>query len=62
MLGKRTTMTSEKARGFIARKIAKNIDEGKDAKTAQAIAFSQARQEGFKVPPPPGIRAAERRR
>jgi len=55
-------MVSEKARGFIARKIARNIDEGKSAKEAQAIAFSQARQEGYNVPPPPGIKAVERRR
>ncbi len=55
-------MVSAKARGFIARKIAKNIDEGKDPKTAQAIAYSQARQRGYSVPPPPGIRAAERGR
>ena len=55
-------MVSEKARGFIARKIARNIDEGKSPKEAQAIAFSQARAEGYRVPPPPGIRAAEKGR
>jgi hypothetical protein len=55
-------MVSEKARGFIARKIAKNVEEGKSAKQAQAIAFSQARARGYRVPPPPGIRAAEKGR
>jgi len=55
-------MASQKARGFIARKIAKNIEEGRSPKQAQAIAFSQARAEGYKVPEPPGIRAAERGR
>ncbi len=55
-------MVSEKARGFIARKIAKNLEEGRSPKQAQAIAFSQARARGYKVPEPPGIRAAERGR
>lgn len=54
-------MTSRKARGFIARKIAKNLDEGRDPDQAVAIAYSQARQEGYDVPPPPGIRRLERR-
>lgn len=53
-------MVSKEARGFIARKIAKNLDEGKKPKEAVAIAYSQARQKGYDVPPPPGIRAAER--
>jgi hypothetical protein len=55
-------MVTAKARGYIARKIARNIDEGKSAKEAQAIAFSQARAKGYKIPEPPGIRAAERGR
>ena len=58
-------MVSEKARGFIARKIAKNIEEGKSQEQAQAIAFSQARARGYDIPPPPlphGIRAAEKGR
>jgi hypothetical protein len=55
-------MVTARARGYIARKIAKNIDEGYSPKTAQAIAFSQARAKGYRVPEPPGIRAAERGR
>lgn len=54
-------MTSKAARGFIARKIAKNIDEGKSAEQSVAIAYSQARQAGYDVPPPPGIRRLEKR-
>ncbi len=43
---------SDKARRFVGRKIAANIDEGKDPQQAKAIAFSQARHEGYKVPKP----------
>lgn len=53
-------MISKEARGFIARKIAKNIDEGRDPKQAVAIAFSQARAEGYKVPVASHVRRAER--
>jgi len=54
-------MTSKEARGFIARKIAKNIDEGRPPEQAVAIAYSQARAKGYDVPPPRGIRRLERR-
>lgn len=54
-------MSSQEARGYIARKIAKNLAEGKDPKQAQAIAFNQARAKGYKVPLPPHIRKLERR-
>lgn len=54
-------MTSKAARGFIARKIAKNIDEGEKPERAVAIAYSQARAEGYDVPPPPGIRRLEKK-
>ena len=54
-------MTSKEARGFIARKIAKNIDEGRPPEQAVAIAYSQARAKGYDVPPPSGIRRLERR-
>mgnify|MGYP001608965566 CR=1 FL=1 len=40
---------SPKARLFIARKIRRNIREGKRPRQAVAIAFSQARKEGFRV-------------
>lgn len=43
---------SPKAKKFISKKISKNIEEGRPPKQAQAIAFSQARQRGFKVPKP----------
>jgi len=43
---------SDKARRFVGRKIAANIEEGKDPQQAKAIAFSQARQEGYKIPKP----------
>lgn len=51
---------SPEARGFVARKIAANLSEGYDPKQAQAIAFSQARKQGYKIPPPPMIRQAEK--
>jgi hypothetical protein len=51
---------SPEARGFIARKIAKNLDEGREPRQAVAIAYNQARAEGYKVPPM--IRQAERMR
>jgi len=54
------TQMSPEARGFIARKIAKNLDEGREPRQAVAIAYSQARAEGYKVPPM--IRQAERMR
>lgn len=41
---------SPKAKKFISRKIKKNIEEGKPQKQSVAIAFSQARKKGFKVP------------
>ena len=53
-------MVSQEARGFIARKIMKNLREGYHPKQAQAIAYSQARAEGYKVPPPVHVSRAER--
>ena len=41
---------SPKAQKFISKKISKNIREGRPPKQAQAIAFSQARHMGFRVP------------
>ncbi len=56
-VAKRLTPTnplSPKGERFVSRRIAREIRRGHPAKQAQAIAFSQARQKGFKVPPPPG--------
>lgn len=44
------SMVSKKAQKFISKKIRKNIEEGKPLKQAQAIAYSQARAKGYKVP------------
>lgn len=43
-------MVSKKADAYIKRKIKKNIEEGRPPKQAVAIAFSQARAKGYKVP------------
>ncbi len=52
------TRISPEARGFIARKIAKNLDEGRKPDQAVAIAYDQARAKGYKIPPM--IRQAEK--
>ena len=41
---------STKAKSFIGHKISKLRHEGRPAKQSAAIAFSMARQKGFKVP------------
>lgn len=43
-------MTPE-GRAFIARKIGKNREEGKSENQSVAIAYSQAKKEGYYVPP-----------
>ena len=44
---------SKKAQKFISKKIRKNIEEGKSREQAVAIAYSQARAKGYKVPAVP---------
>jgi len=44
---------SAEARKFVSQKIRKNIREGKPTQQAVAVAFSQARKAGFKVPKAP---------
>jgi hypothetical protein len=43
---------SKEARMFIANKVRKNILEGKPVKQSIAIAYSQAKQKGFKIKKP----------
>lgn len=43
---------SKKAQEFISRKIKTNIREGMHRQQAIAVAHSQAREKGFKVPKP----------
>ena len=43
------------AQEFIKRKIRQNVAEGKPKKQSVAIAFSQARERGFKVPARPDM-------
>ena len=50
-------MTSKAAQKFISAKIEKNMEEGRPQKQAVAIAYSQARAAGYKVP-----RSSERRK
>jgi hypothetical protein len=47
---------SPEAEKFISRKIRKNIKEGRPQKQAVAIAYSQARAKGYKVPATPSRR------
>lgn len=41
---------SKEARKFISKKIKKNLEEGKPFRQSIAIAYSQARAEGYKIP------------
>jgi len=41
---------SPAAQKFISKKIKKNVEEGKSQAQSIAIAYSQARAEGYKVP------------
>lgn len=47
---KRKSKETIKARKFIAHKIKKNYTEGRSLKQSVAIAFTQARKKGYKVP------------
>ena len=52
---------TEQAQKFVSRKISQLQREGVPKRQSVAIAFSEARERGFKVPPAPGhVRRAER--
>jgi len=52
---------TEQAQKFVSRKISQLQREGVPKRQSVAIAFSEARERGFKVPPTPGhVRRAER--
>ncbi len=53
-------MTTKAAQRFVSRKIAQLRHEGVSERMSVAIAFSEARERGFSVPPAP--HSPERRR